>query len=61
MASRDIYYIPHGSKWPIVGTLSLFITFLGGAMMFNNAPGSCAEAKPRAPRAPRRLGAHALG
>ena len=40
MASRDIYYIPHGSKWPIVGTLSLFITFLGGAMMFNNAPGS---------------------
>ena len=35
MASQEIYYIPEGSKWPIVGTLSLFITFLGGAMMFN--------------------------
>ena len=35
MASQEIYYIPDGSKWPIVGTLSLFITFLGGAMMFN--------------------------
>ena len=36
MASQEIYYIPDGSKWPIVGTLSLFITFLGGAMMFNS-------------------------
>ena len=35
MASQEIYYIPDGSKWPIVGTLSLFITFLGSAMMFN--------------------------
>jgi cytochrome c oxidase subunit 3 len=35
MANQEIYYIPDGSKWPIVGTLSLFITFLGGAMMFN--------------------------
>ena len=36
MASQEIYYIPDGSKWPIVGTLSLFTTFLGGAMMFNS-------------------------
>ena len=36
MASQEIYYIPDGSKWPIVGTLSLFITFLGGAMMLNS-------------------------
>ena len=35
MANQEIYYIPDGSKWPIVGTLSLFITFLGGALMFN--------------------------
>jgi len=40
MASQEIYYVPDGSKWPIVGTLSLFITFMGGAMMFNNAPGA---------------------
>ena len=37
MASQEIYYIPDGSKWPIVGTLSLFITFLGGAMMLNSS------------------------
>ena len=37
MASHEVYYVPEGSKWPIVGTLSLFTTFLGGAMMFNNA------------------------
>ena len=36
MASQEIYYIPDGSKWPIVGTLSLFTTFLGGAMMLNS-------------------------
>ena len=35
MASQEIYYIPDGSKCPIVGTLSLFMTFLGGALMFN--------------------------
>ena len=36
MATQETYYIPEGSKWPIVGTLSLFVTFLGGAMMFNS-------------------------
>ena len=36
MATQELYYIPEGSKWPIVGTLSLFVTFLGGAMMFNS-------------------------
>ena len=40
MASHEIYYVPEGSKWPIIGTLSLFVTFMGGAMMFNNAPGA---------------------
>jgi cytochrome c oxidase subunit 3 len=29
------YYIPHGSKWPIVGSVSLFITMLGVAMLLN--------------------------
>jgi cytochrome c oxidase subunit 3 len=40
MATKDIYYVPDGSKWPIVGTLSLFVTFLGGAMMFNQSVGA---------------------
>ncbi len=29
------YYIPHGSKWPIVGSVSLFVTMLGVAMLLN--------------------------
>jgi cytochrome c oxidase subunit 3 len=29
------YYIPHGSKWPIVGSVSLFITMFGVAMLLN--------------------------
>ncbi len=33
----DKYYIPHGSKWPIVGAVSLFITMLGTAALLNGA------------------------
>ena len=29
----DKYYIPHGSKWPIVGSVALFITMLGVASL----------------------------
>ena len=29
------YYIPHGSKWPIIGSVSLFITMLGVASWLN--------------------------
>ena len=28
-ASSDAYYIPHGSKWPIMGSIGLFF-LLGG-------------------------------
>ena len=38
MASKDIYYVPHGSKWPLVGSLALFTTFIGGGMLFNDNP-----------------------
>ena len=27
------YYIPHGSKWPIVGAVSLFVMMLGAAAL----------------------------
>ena len=40
MASKDLYYVPHGSKWPIVGTLSVFTFFLGSAMLFNHSSGA---------------------
>jgi len=29
------YYIPHGSKWPIIGSISLFTTMLGVASWLN--------------------------
>ena len=29
------YYIPHGSKWPIVGSVSLFVMMLGAAALLN--------------------------
>src|SRR5688572_32196049 len=32
----DKYYIPHGSKWPIVGSVSLFVTMLGVALSLNH-------------------------
>ena len=35
MASQEVYYVPDGSKWPIIATLSLFTSFLGGAVWFN--------------------------
>jgi cytochrome c oxidase subunit 3 len=32
----DKYYIPHGSKWPIIGSVALFVTMLGVALMLNH-------------------------
>ena len=39
-SNNDVYYVPHGSKWPIVGSLSIFTFFLGSAMLFNNSDGA---------------------
>ena len=33
--TEDVYYIPHGSHWPIVGSIGLF-TCLGGFALFLN-------------------------
>ncbi len=35
----DKYYIPHGSKWPIVGSVSLFTTMLGVSLWLNGMIG----------------------
>ena len=35
--AADKYYIPHGSKWPIVGSVALFITMGGAAALLNGA------------------------
>ena len=33
----DKYYIPHGSKWPAVGAVTLFVTMLGTAAVLNGS------------------------
>lgn len=35
--SHGAYFIPEPSQWPIVGTLALFFTFVGAAMMLNGS------------------------
>jgi cytochrome c oxidase subunit 3 len=35
MSTANNYYIPHEAKWPIVGSVALFLFFLGFASMLN--------------------------
>jgi cytochrome c oxidase subunit 3 len=35
-APTDKYYVPHGSPWPIVGSVALFTSVSGGALWFNH-------------------------
>jgi cytochrome c oxidase subunit 3 len=34
---RNIYYVPHGSRWPVVASVALFVTMLGFASWLNEA------------------------
>lgn len=36
-APSDKYYVPHGSPWPIVGSVALFTTVGGAALWLNSA------------------------
>ncbi len=33
---KNVYYVPHGSYWPIVGSVGLFLLAGGGAMALNS-------------------------
>ena len=35
--TNDAYFIPEPSRWPVVGSISLFILFFGGALMLNGS------------------------
>ncbi len=35
--AKDQYYVPHGSHWPIVGSIGLFITMIGASTMLNGS------------------------
>ena len=34
--ASEKYYVPHGSPWPIIGSVALFTTVGGGAMWLNH-------------------------
>ncbi len=38
--SAGAYYVPHGSHWPILGSIGLFTTMIGFALMLNDASGA---------------------
>ncbi|NNF51735.1 MAG: cytochrome c oxidase subunit 3 [Gammaproteobacteria bacterium] len=35
--TKDQYYVPHGSHWPIVGSVGLFLTMIGASSMLNGS------------------------
>ncbi len=35
--SQSVYFIPDPSRWPLVGSIALFISFVGGAVMLNGS------------------------
>ncbi len=35
--TKDSYYVPHGSHWPVVGTVGLFLLMVGVSMWLNEA------------------------
>ncbi|MCF6264455.1 MAG: cytochrome c oxidase subunit 3 [Xanthomonadales bacterium] len=35
--SKDIYYIPHGTKWPIVGSIGMFLLMVGASNWLNGS------------------------
>lgn len=35
--THETYFIPDGSRWPVVGSISLCLTFVGAAMMLNGS------------------------
>ncbi|MGB0133419.1 cytochrome c oxidase subunit 3, partial [Dokdonella sp.] len=41
--TQGAYYVPHGSYWPIVGSIGLFSTVIGAANWFNGGSGLTAS------------------
>ena len=35
MSESGSYYIPHGSKWPIIATIGVFTSMVGGSSLLN--------------------------
>ena len=37
MSESGSYYIPHGSKWPIIATIGVFTSMVGGSSLLNGS------------------------
>jgi cytochrome c oxidase subunit 3 len=37
-ANPDRYYVPHGTRWPILGSIGLFLLMLGAGLMMIQSP-----------------------
>jgi Heme/copper-type cytochrome/quinol oxidase, subunit 3 len=35
MSESGSYYVPHGSKWPIIATIGVFTSMVGGSSLLN--------------------------
>ena len=35
--AHDHYYIPHGTRWPILGSIGMFTMLAGAAAMLNGS------------------------
>ncbi|MDH5254759.1 MAG: cytochrome c oxidase subunit 3, partial [Gammaproteobacteria bacterium] len=33
--AQDKYYVPHGTRWPIIGSVGLFTLFVGVSILLN--------------------------
>ncbi len=36
--AQDKYYLPHGTNWPILGSIALFTLFTGASILLNDGP-----------------------
>ena len=37
---QNVYFVPHGSRWPVIASVALFITMFGLASWLNDRPTS---------------------
>ncbi len=38
--AQDKYYIPHGTRWPLLGSAGLFVAFIGVSILLNGGSGT---------------------
>jgi cytochrome c oxidase subunit 3 len=59
-SDSNAYYVPHGTRWPILGSVGLFMLVAGGALMMNQTSGGLLVLLAGLPPPPRRV-PHPIG